>query len=64
MIKNESKYEHSTKEWVVLPKLVFKSRYKSYWKQNYVLGEYEHVAYKNTHYSPLLGPTCLTVRSK
>ena len=64
MIKNESKYDHSKKEWGILPKLVFKSRYKGYWKQNYVLDTHEHISFKQTQYSPLLGPKCLTVWSK
>ena len=64
MIKHATRYDHSKKEWIITPKLTFKSKYKSYCKREFRISDYRFSSPSVGGGLPLLGPTCLTVWSK
>ena len=64
MIKHITSYDHDKKEWVLTPRLTFRSKYKTYFKREFQTNNYNFGSPFCKTNSPLLGPTCLTGWSK
>lgn len=64
MIKNETRYDHVDKKWMILPALTFKSKHNSWTRGMYSVVSNQYNYCKTTNGAPSLGPKCLTVWSK